>query len=98
MLAVDGTIADYNDNTHSQEAIALKIVASLITDTYSEPVGVPAATASLKDKIGWLTLLARNKITQTSDTQTVYDDAGSGSVAASTVSDSGGTTTRGEYS
>lgn len=73
------------------------VVAALATDTYAEPSAVPAATASLKDKIGWLAALARNKITQTSTTQALRNDADSGNIATASVSDTGGTTTRGEW-
>lgn len=62
----------------------------------SELTSVPAANASLDKKIRWLFLLARNKITQTATTQTVYADDGTTTVATSTVSDNGTTATRGE--
>lgn len=78
--------------------IAQEISDALTVDTYAEPTSPPAATASLKDKIGWLAIKARNKITQTATTQTIFADDGSTTVATSTVSDSSGTATRGEYS
>lgn len=82
----------------STAQINAEVVDALATDTYAEPASVPAATASLKDKIGWLFTLARNKITQTSTTQTVRNDADDATIATSTVSDNGTTFTRGEYS
>ena len=75
-----------------------EIVDALDTDTYAELGAVPAATASLSDKIAWLFMLARNKVTQTATTVTVRNDADSGNVATSTVSDNGTTATRGEFS
>lgn len=62
----------------------------------AELSGVPAANASLDKKIRWLFLLARNRITQTATTQTVFADDGTTTVATSTVSDNGTTATRGE--
>jgi hypothetical protein len=74
-----------------------EVVDALATDTYAEPSGVPSATASLKDKIGWMQALARNKITQTATTQTLRNDGDSGNVSQSTVSDDGTTFTRGKF-
>ena len=76
--------------------IKAQIVAALNSDTYAESSAVPAATATLVAKIAWLATLARNKITQTATTQTVYADDGTTTVATSTVSDNGTTATRGE--
>lgn len=70
---------------------------ALVSTTFAEPSSVPAATSSLKDKIGWLFALSRNKITQTSTTQTLRNDGDSGTIGAATVSDSAGTTTRGKF-
>lgn len=78
-------------------AINAEVVDALSTDTYAEPTAVPAATSSLKDKINWLFMLARNRRTQTSTTETVYADDGSTSRATSTKSDDGSTFTRSEY-
>lgn len=69
----------------------------LTTTTYAEPSSVPAATASLKDKIGWLTTTARNKITQTATTQLIRNDSDAGTIGTSTVSDDGTTAIRGKY-
>lgn len=78
--------------------INAEIVDALATDTYAEPSSVPAATATLAAKIGWLYLLARNRITQTATTGTVYADDGTTDVAESSVSDDGSTFVRGEWS
>jgi hypothetical protein len=75
-----------------------EVVDALATDTYPEPSAPPAATASLKDKIGWNAALARNKVTQTATTQTLRNDADNGNIGTSTVSDDGTTFTRGEFS
>ena len=68
----------------------------LVTDTFAELGGVPAATSSIKDKLNWIFMLARNKIEQTATTTTVRADDTTTSVATSTVSDDGTTATRGE--
>ena len=67
-------------------------------DTFAEPSGVPAATATLEDKINWLCALARNKITQTNTLFTLRNDADAADIATASVSDDGTTFTRGEYS
>ena len=77
--------------------VKAEVVDALATDTYAESAGVPAATASLSAKIQWLATLARNKITQTATTQTLRNDADSGNIATSTVSDDATTATRGEW-
>ncbi len=75
-----------------------EVLDVLTTDTFAEASSVPAATSSLKDKINWLFALGRNKITQTATTQLVRNDADSGTIGTSTVSDDGTTFIRGEYS
>ncbi len=74
-----------------------EVVDALSVDTYAEPGSVPAATASLKDKVGWLFMLARNKRLTTASADKVRNDADSGDVATATLSDDGTTFTRGEY-
>lgn len=63
----------------------------------AEPASVPALTANLKTALSWLLALARNKITQTSTTSTLRNDADNATIATSTVSDDGTTFTRGEW-
>lgn len=84
--------------TQAKADVNAEVVDTLSTDTYAEPGSVPAATASLAAKLGWLYTLGRNKITQTATTTTVRNDADSGSIATSTVSDDATTFTRGEFS
>ncbi len=48
----------------------------LDTDTFVEPTGVPAATITLREKIGWLFMVLRNKLTVTSSKKQFFDDAG----------------------
>ena|SRR5688572_2675363 len=64
----------------------------------SEPGGVVAwASATPSNVLAWVFALARNKITQTSTTQTLRNDADSGSIATSSHSDDGSTHTRNEW-
>jgi hypothetical protein len=83
--------------TQAKADVNAEVLDVLTTDTFAESSAVPAATSSLKDKLTWLFTLGRNKITQTSTTSTLRNDADSGSVATSTVSDDGATATRGEW-
>lgn len=75
-----------------------EVVDAIAVDTRAEPTVVPAANASMAEKIDFLFLLARNKIAENSatETQTVYQDDGSTVFAEATVQTSGTTTTRGE--
>lgn len=93
--AVLAAIAALNNLSAAQ--VNAQVVDALATDTYPEPAAVPAATASLTDKINWLAALARNRITQTSSTQTLRNDANSGDIATAAVSDDGTTFVRAEW-
>lgn len=75
-----------------------EVDTALSTTTYAEPGAIPAATASIADKISFVCATARNKITQTATTSTLRNDADSGNIGTSTVSDDGTTATRGEWS
>lgn len=79
--------------------IKAQAVAALITDTYAEPgQGAPAATASIKDKIGYLFKAWRNKTEQSSTEYSLYADDGSTKDQKASVSDNGTLFTRGEVS
>lgn len=74
-------------------------VDAILDESITEPSGVFAwGSATLRNIIGWLGALSRNKITQTSSTQTLRNDADAGNISTSTTSDDGTTTTRGEWS
>lgn len=75
-----------------------EVVDALSVDTYAEPGSVPAATASLKDKIGWLFMLARNKRNTTGSADAVRNDADSATVATAALADDGTTFVRSKYS
>ena len=82
--------------TQAATDVKTQVVAALATDTYAEPTTAPAATASLKDKIGYMHALSRNKITQTATTFSLRNDADSGNIATATVSDDSTTAVMGE--
>jgi hypothetical protein len=63
----------------------------------TEATGAPGVTATVLAAVQWVFLLSRNKITQTSTTQTLRNDADSANLSTSTVSDDGTTFTRGEF-
>lgn len=83
-------------NNLSAAQVNAEVVDVLATDTAAELAAVPAANASLKAKITFLAMLARNKLTQTSTQSKLYADDGTTQVGAATVSDDGTTYTRGE--
>lgn len=85
-------------STVTASDVNAQVLDVLNVDTFVEPSGAPAATATLVAKIGWLAALARNKITQTASTQTLRNDADDGNIATSAVSDDGSTFTRAEWS
>ena len=93
---IPATLSGLNDLSAAQ--VNAEVLDVLNTDTFAEPSAVPAATASLVDKLGWVTMVSRNRLTQTATTSTVFADDGSTSVATSTVSDNGTTFTKGEFS
>lgn len=76
-----------------------EIADGVLNRAITEPSGVFAwSGASLRAIIAWLGALGRNKITQTSTTSTLRNDADNASLSTSTVSDDGTTFTRGEWS
>lgn len=74
-----------------------EIVDAVWAKTMTELSAVPGVTGTTLSALSWLFSLARNKVTQTSTTTTLFKDDGSTSLAASTVSDDGTTFTRGEF-
>lgn len=84
-------------STLSAAQVNAEVVDALSVDTYAEPSGVPGATSSLKDKINWLFMLARNKRLTTATADTVRNDGDSADVGTAVLSDDGSTFTRGKY-
>jgi hypothetical protein len=74
-----------------------EVVDALATDTYAEPgQGAPAATTTLAAKVNYLFKFARNKIEQTNNTLSIYNDAGNVVDQKAAVSDDGNVYTRAE--
>ncbi len=84
-------------NNISQAQVKTQVVNALSVDTYVEPSTVPAATASLAAKIGWIMTVLRNKLTQTASTQTLLADNGTTPIATSATSDDGTVFTRAKW-
>ena len=75
-----------------------EVLDVLSVDTFTELVAHPAATSSLKDKITWLFMMLRNKVTQTALERKLFADNGSTVVGTETITDNGTTYTKGESS
>lgn len=72
-------------------------ILALLDDARTEPgQGAPPVNPDLATKVDYLYKFARNKVTQTSTTLSIYDDAGTTVDHKSTVSDDATTYTRGE--
>lgn len=87
------------DTTSIYAVMAFDTGALDLTATaFGEPTTAPPVNASLKDKIGWLYTLARNKVTQTSQLQSVRNDADTTSISTAAVGDDNTTFTRNRWS
>lgn len=75
-----------------------QVLDVLSVDTFGELGSPPAATSSLKDKLVWLFMWARNKATETSTQRKLYADDTTTVVSTETVGDDGVTFTKGEAS
>lgn len=77
--------------------INAEFIAVLETNTYPEPTSAVSATSSIKDAIIWNKTVSRNKMTQTSTTTLLRNDADSATISTSTVSDDGTTFIKGKH-
>ena len=93
-VKLDATQPDYAPATPAQ--VNAQVLDVLSVDTFAELSAPPAATSSLKDKITWLFMYARNKVTQTATTRTLYRDDTTTVAGTSGTSDNGTTFTKGE--
>jgi hypothetical protein len=76
------------------ESINAQVVDALSVDTYAELSSPPAATSSLKDKITWMFMMLRNKVTQTSTQRKLHADDNVTVVGTESVTDDGTTYTK----
>lgn len=88
-----GTVASTTNIT----AGTLTTLTDLTTTANAEPTAVPTANASLADKIAWIAVLSRNKITETATTMLIRNNADSATIGTATTSDDGTTATRGGF-
>lgn len=84
-------------STGMKAEVNAEVVDALNTDTYAEPgQGAPGATVSLAEKLGYLYKAWRNKSDQDSSTYQLYADDASTVDQKATMSEAGGTVTKGE--
>lgn len=72
-------------------------VLELQLDEMADPQVVPPADANMDRKVSWLYALARNRITQTATTQTLFQDDETSTAGTSSTSDAAGTFERTEW-
>jgi len=89
-----GTVSDKTGYSLSSAGID-----AILDEPITEPAGVFTwAGATLRNIVGWVGAMSRNKITQTGTTKSLRNDADAANVAQSTTTDDGTTATRGEWS
>lgn len=84
------TAADFIAEINAQMLDVLNV------DTFAEPTGIPASTATLVAKIGALYMIATNLLEQTSSLLTLYQADGVTPAGTANISLTGGTLERGE--
>lgn len=94
---IDASVGAMAANVITASALNADAVDEIWDEAMTELSAVPAVTASLRDALRWIFLQSRNKITQTSTTQALRNDADSGNVATAAISDDGTTFTRAEW-
>ena len=97
VIPVVTTVNGLAANTVTASALAADAVDEIWDEALTEPTATFAWAGSMRNLINWVGALSRNKITQTSTTQTLRNDADAGDISTSTVSDDGTTFTRGEW-
>ena len=97
---VDGTYTGYvvlrTVNLVTVAQVNAQVLDVLSVDTFGELGSPPAATSSLKDKLVWLFMWARNKSTATATERKLYADDVTTIVSTETITDNGTTFTKGE--
>jgi hypothetical protein len=94
--AVEAAITAATSPLATPSQVNAQVLDVLSVDTFAELTAPPAATSSLKDKITWLFMYARNKVTQTALARTLYRDDTTTVAGTSATSDNGTTFTKGE--
>lgn len=97
MAAAVITAAAIATDAIDADALAADAVTEIWAKAMADISSVPGVTASVLDAINWIFALSRNKLTETSTTQTLNKDDGTTAIGTSTISDNGTTFTRGEW-
>ncbi|MEK9751591.1 MAG: hypothetical protein VW338_00045 [Rhodospirillaceae bacterium] len=71
-----GSVTITQTSVVNMTKINSEVLDVLNTDTFAEPTGVPAATATLATKLGVLYMALRNRVDVTSSKKTFYGDDG----------------------
>lgn len=95
---IDSSVGAMAANTLTASALAADAVDEIWAKTMTELAAVPGVSGTVIQALEWLFLMSRNKITQTSTTQLVRNDADAATIGTSTLSDDGTTFVRGEFS
>lgn len=95
VTAVGNAVASLNNLSAAQ--VNSEVVNALSVDAYAEPGSIPAASTSLAEKIGFIYTFLRNKKTNNGVVKTLRNDADSGSIGTSAISDDGTTFTENEW-
>lgn len=94
IAAMQGNVTDILTDTGTTLDTLLDTLIAHLTAARAEPTSVPAANATLGEKVDALYMAWRNGVSQTATTHTMYQDDGSTVFAESTVADNGTTFTR----
>ncbi len=95
---INTRVATANIGAYQSNTGAYLAADGLSVTNLAEHTAVPVANASLNDKISWIYMLTRNRITQDSIDQRLLDNTGATNVAQANVSDDGTTAIRGKWS
>ncbi len=76
--SVSGAVGSVTGGATEAKQDAAQTDLDTLTDTSAEPTGVPAASATLLTKVGYLYMALRNQVDVTATKKTFYDGGGSG--------------------
>ena len=79
------TAAKIATDAIAADGLAADAVTEIWAKTITAPTAAPSSTATALQSVAWLLTLARNKITQTSTTQTLRNDADDTTIATAAV-------------
>lgn len=92
-----GTATALGTDAVNSTSLAASAVTEIWSATCSEPAAKPSwGSSTAKDWICWIGAFSRNKVTQTSTTKTLRNDADNANIVQCTVSDDGTTFTLNE--